>query len=155
MMGDLSVKEKKMVMVGVSAIGAVLLISSLTSSKKSSSTFLSGTGIEIADQCNSYKITDTDLFTRSIRTIIKADTRHGVVDPFQVARKFLKKAAPKCSFYPSNTRNPGEASLFVRVLDEVLDVMKEENLLSVQQQSMFRGMLEVWATAQGVPANEL
>ena len=143
-----------MIMVGVGAIGAVMLISSLTSSKKTTSS-LGGTGIEITDQCNSYKITDPDLFARSIRSIVKTDARQGVVDPFQVARKFLKKAAPKCSFYPSNTRNPGEASLFVRVLDEVLDVMKEENLLSAQQQSTFRGMVEVWATAQGVPANEL
>jgi hypothetical protein len=111
-------------------------------------------GIEVDPQCNQWNITSEGRIRDAIREETRTLAKKGAVDPFDVARNYLNKAAPNCTTFPENTRNPGEAALFIVTLNTSLDVMMEENLLSEGQSETFRQMAQIWGLSQGISPDE-
>lgn len=137
-------------LVGLAAITALAISLKEDEPKKKKK----GYGLTVDPQCNTFTVNSKSQIRDSIRAEVRTLSKQGDADPFQATRAFLKKAAPHCTTYPNNTRNPGEASLFVLAFNSTLDVMENEKLLSMDQMSTFKDMVKVWAIDQGVPPGE-
>lgn len=111
-------------------------------------------GIQVDPQCNQFTVTSEARIRDVIREEVRSLGKQGPVDPFDVARNYLNKAAPDCTTFPENTRNPGEAALFIMTLNTALDIMMEENLLSGAQVLTFQQMAQVWGVSQGISPDE-
>lgn len=148
-------KEDKLILttgvLGVVTIGAIAYALRDDEPKK---TTKKNYGIKVDEQCNNFTVTNEAQIRDTLRAEIRSLAKRGSVDPFEAARAFLKKAAPHCTTYPNNTRNPGEAALFVQTLNSTLDVMEDEKLVSEDQIDTFKGMVYVWAVNQGVPPGD-
>lgn len=111
-------------------------------------------GIKVDPGCNTFEVTSEADVRREVEIQVKSAIRRGAPNPFDITSAFLRKAAPHCTFFPSNTRNLGEATLYVMTFNTVLQTLLSHNLLSQDQANMFHQMLEIWAVNQGIPAEE-
>jgi hypothetical protein len=143
---NLSAKQKKVLTIGGAALVAVTGLSLIFGGKKKTPK-KRDYGIKADNQCNTYTVTDERKIHDELWALVRAQD---VPDPFQISRSFLRKATPNCTVYPNNTRNPGEAALFVLTFNTTLDIMAEENLVSEAQVKSFKDMVKIWAIGQGV-----
>lgn len=152
----LSKQEKQILYTGVALLTGVTILGIVLSSdkKKELKPKKKTYGITVSEQCNSYEINSEQDIHDTLRAIIREEAKRGPVDPFAVARGYVKKAAPHCRSYPENSRSPGEAELFVRIFNEGLDVMVSESLLSASQVASFHEMVKAWGIGQGIPPSE-
>ena len=104
-----------------------------------------------SDQCNKYKMGSQYQLDEAITPIVKyhAKFRAGI-DPFAITTEVIHKYGKSCKSYPEESRNPGEAALYVDVFKEVLRVMDAQKLLSSNQRDYFGRMIDVWARAHSV-----
>lgn len=113
-------------------------------------------GIDVDATCSTFTVTNEMRVRDEIRGIIRRNATKGrAPDPFGTASEFVRMAAPSCTTYPSRTRNPGEAKLFVYVAKQTLTVLQQENLIALSEVTTFQNMLNVWALGQGIPPGEL
>lgn len=150
----LSKDEKKMLWIGLGALVVVGGLAIALKEEKPPPKKKKDYGITVDPQCNNYEVTSAGAIQDAIREEINTLAKEGPVDPFDVARSYLKKAAPDCTTFPENTRNPGEAALFIMTLNTAIDVMLTENLLSESQSQTFRQMAQVWGISQGIPPED-
>lgn len=149
-MAKMSKQEKLILGTGAVALAVIAGIGFALSKPKKKPKKKKDYGIKVDPQCNSFTVTSEGKVRDAIRAEVRKQSENSGVDPFQVARAYLKKAAPHCTTYPNDTRNPGEATLFVLTMNNVLDIMREEKLLSPKQEGTFKVMVQNWAIAQGV-----
>lgn len=145
----------KNVLIGAAVIAALSAVY-LIATKPASAAPKKSLGITVDAQCNTFSVTNEAAVRDAIRAEVRLQTQvaNTAADPFVATRAYLKKAAPHCTTYPNNTRNPGEAALFVLAFNTTLDVMEDEKLLSVDQMAQFKEMLQIWALNQGIPPEE-
>lgn len=98
--------------------------------------------------CSSFTMgTDVEL-DEAIKPIIREHLRwRPAVDPFAVTTDLIHRYAPDCRSYPEESRNPGEAELFVACFIQVIRVMDVMRLLTESQRRYFTAMIDVWARA--------
>ena len=106
-------------------------------------------------QCNTFEVTDAGQLRQQAAGAVSGAARRGPVDPFEVTRSLVRQVSKDCTSYPAKTRNPGEALLFLRVFDAVLDGMVFQKLIEPREVGMWEEMSEVWALKQGVTPEEL
>lgn len=135
---------------GAAALVGLTLLAIAFKEKPNKSSGKKNYGLTVDPQCNSFTVNNETLIRDGIRAEVRLLSKKGSADPFEVTRAFLRKAAPHCTTYPNNVRNPGEAALFVLTFNSTLDVMEDEKLLSNAQMATFKNMVKVWAIDQGV-----
>jgi hypothetical protein len=145
---QLTSKQKKFLGIGAGALVALTTLALIFRSKPKKK---KDYGLRVDGQCNTYEVTNENKVRDNLRAGIRAQKD---ADPFQVTKSFLNKAAPNCTTYPSNVRNPGEAVLFIKTFNSTLDIMEDENLLSEEQIATFKSMVKIWGVNQGVPIGD-
>jgi hypothetical protein len=111
---------------------------------------------DISEGCNDFAFSNKAEVEQAILPLLKeARSQHGTVDPFSVTTKFLKRYATQCRSYPEESRNVGEAELYVQSFVKVVDVMKGERMLSPDQRMYFLEMVSVWGRMQGLGDRQL
>jgi len=104
------------------------------------------------EACSDFSLGSQAELDEAIRPIIREHMRRRpAVDPFAVTTDFIHRYAPVCKSYPEESRNPGEAALFVESFLEVMRVMDLMKLLTENQRVYFTRMIDVWAKAHGIP----
>lgn len=137
----------------VGLTGLALYVSSKEKPKKKTKKQL---GVKVTGaQCNTFEVTDAGKLRQRASGEVASAARQGPVDPFEVTRKMVRQISRNCTTYPAKTRNPGEALLFLKVFDAVLDGMVFQKLIEPREVGMWEEMSEIWALKQGVTAEEL
>jgi len=124
--------------------GAVILTAPEPPKKKK------GNGLKVLPQCAGYEIVDLVRLREALRKQLRKSAKDAAPDPFQVTSAFLRAKPHNCTVYPSQTRNPGEAEVYVEVFKLVTELMEQERYTSPAQRQVFDRMAEQWAAAQGV-----
>jgi hypothetical protein len=112
-------------------------------------------GLRVGAQCASHEFKDTAKIKETISVIIDQQAAQGAVDPFSVTTQWLRRAAGACKAYPEQTRNPGEAELYWTIFNQVVELMKEKQLISEDMLVTYVEMIDLWAKAQGVEIQEV
>ncbi len=144
------------IMLGVGA-GVVVLIATVATIAWASSGDPSPLkkAIEVSDGCTTFAIVSDHQLRDDLRERLRKAAKKGAIDPLQVTSRYLKHVAPSCPTYPARTETPSQAQFFAQVYLQLLDVMQQENLLSPSDFPQWYGMMSIWATAQGVPSEDL
>jgi hypothetical protein len=130
-------------------VGAAIAVASAADSQPPLRT------ITIGDGCASFTINDLQKLRDELRIAGRQAVKGGAIDPLQTTAMYIRRIAPRCATYPANTNNPGEVKLFAAIYQQLLDVLRQENLLSDNDYTTWYAMLTTWAAGQGVAASEL
>lgn len=105
--------------------------------------------------CSMPTITDQALWADQIRSAVRQAANRGALDPFSVTSSLIEGAAPSCTVYPKNTRNPGEAKFYAQTFMAVTNDARTQNLVSAEQATTWNNMMFTWAAAQGLDLSQL
>lgn len=131
--------------VAVGAIAGAVLLTAPSPPKKKKDL-----GLKVLPQCAGYEITDLVKLREALRKQVRKVAKDQAPDPFQVTSAFLRAKPHSCTVYPSQTRNPGEAEVYVAVFKIVTELLEQERYTSPAQRAVFDRMVDEWAAAQGV-----
>jgi hypothetical protein len=146
---DLTREDKLYLGIGVAAAIAVTTIAIVVSRDSPKASPKKNYGLKVGPQCSTYELTDPERAKETVAELVTKAAAKGSVDPFAVTQQWLRGAAPSCTFFPAQVRNPGEAELFQLVFHEVATSLQEKNLISDDLKDTYFAMVDTWATSQG------
>lgn len=149
--GSSALSLKTAAIVGGAAIGAGLLtawVAGVFAPKKKKAKPL---GITVTAQCSQFNITDPHLLRSRIREYVQRQAKANQLDPLAIAAGFMRQPGLKCTAYPANPRNPGEAELYFMVVETVTSIMEEDRQLSAADKMTIDDFAAQWAASKGAP----